>query len=278
MYQRALSLQEVIYGPWHAFVATTLHQYGELLLERKQLDEACRLLQRAVIISGRVFGPQHMDVTPRLLSLANAYKATGKVADAEVLLNRALNIHEEPDTPSYLDVADISCSLAAVQRMLNLHEEASDLLYRALDIYHDVSPGSMDVAQACLRLGSVLFHLGQAEEARSLYEEALPIMERELGPNDPELAVAAVELARVLLGLNLTVPAYDALRRAVSIRVQFLGFSARVQDNVVYKLAAVALDDPRYLELWTSQLNDVPLTVPTIMHLFPDVPILGGKY
>ena len=60
--QRALTIQEKVYGPVHRAVVRDVNNIGTILWAKGDLDGALRYAQRALAISEKVYGPDHPNV------------------------------------------------------------------------------------------------------------------------------------------------------------------------------------------------------------------------
>jgi hypothetical protein len=77
-------------------------------------------------------------------------------------------------------------------------EEAESRLRLAVrDLDTGPQPGSLELADACHELATLLAGRGQPEEAAVFYERALAIRSERLGPGHPTLAVTLHNLALV---------------------------------------------------------------------------------
>jgi prepilin-type processing-associated H-X9-DG protein len=77
------------------------------------------------------------------------------------------------------------------------------------------------VAATLGNLAMVLFADGHLDEARSLFQRALAIMEKALGPNRPEVAAMLGKLAMVLNAEGHPDEARKLLQRALLIKQSF---------------------------------------------------------
>jgi tetratricopeptide (TPR) repeat protein len=67
--QRALAIQEAVYGPEHPDVASTLTNLGSVQQQLGEFAAARVTLQRALAIQEAVYGPEHPDVAITLTNL-----------------------------------------------------------------------------------------------------------------------------------------------------------------------------------------------------------------
>ena len=83
--QRALKIDEAVYGPNHPEVATDLNNLGGLLCATDRRAEAEPIMQRALKIDEAAYGPNHPEVARDLNNLAHLLHDTNRLNDAEPL-------------------------------------------------------------------------------------------------------------------------------------------------------------------------------------------------
>jgi len=184
--QRALAIEEAVYGPEHPEVAITLTNLGIVQLELGKLEAARVTLQRALAIREGVYGREHPEVAITLGNLGIVQQQLGEFEAARVSQQRALTIKEAVYGPEHPEVAITLTNLGRVQRQLGEFEVARASLQRALAIKEGVyGREHPDVAITLTNLGDVQRQLGELEAARACITRAAGIFERRLGPDHP---------------------------------------------------------------------------------------------
>ncbi|MGW6931367.1 FxSxx-COOH system tetratricopeptide repeat protein, partial [Lentzea sp. NPDC054927] len=218
LYERALAINEAVYGPDHPSVAINLNSLGNALQDLGQPADAVPLLERALAINEAVYGPNHPSVATNLNSLGNALAVLGQPADAVPLLERALAINEAVYGPDHPSVAINLNDLGNALQDLGQPADAVPLLKRALAIDEAAyGPNHHEVASNLNDLGNVLCDLDQPEDARPLYERALAIDEATYGPNHYEVATNLNNLGNALHALGQPEDARPLYERALAI-------------------------------------------------------------
>jgi serine/threonine protein kinase len=124
--------------------------------------------------------------------------------------------------------ADLMAVMGDVYRELAFYDEAKDLLGRSVAIRR-TSPGRsseegrLALASSLHGLGRVLEDRGEPGAARRLYEEALAIRERALGPVHPDVGRTVGALGRILLAQGDLRASRRLQERAVRILESGLG-------------------------------------------------------
>jgi len=134
LYERALAIDEKVYGKEHPEVATDLNNLANLYYAQGAYEQALPLSERALAIDEKVYGKEHPDVATDLNNLANLYYAQGAYEQALPLSERALAIMEKMLGKEHPDVATSLNNIAGLYYAQGAYEQAKPLLERALKI------------------------------------------------------------------------------------------------------------------------------------------------
>jgi tetratricopeptide (TPR) repeat protein len=190
-YERALAIRERILGPEHPGTAASLNNLGGLFQDQGDAALARRYYERALAIREKVLGPEHPDTAQSLNNLGFLLWSLDDLAGARRYYERALAIREKALGTEHPDHAD--------------HADHPDL------------------ARSLNNLGCLLFRLGDLAAARPLYERALAMRERALGPEHPETARSLNNLGFLLASLGDLAAARPYYARALAILEARLG-------------------------------------------------------
>jgi tetratricopeptide (TPR) repeat protein len=216
--ERALAIDETVYGPDHPDVARDLNNLASILRDLGRPEEARPLQERALAIDEAVYGPDHPDVATDLNNLATILRDLGRSEEARPLHKRALAITEAAYSPDHLAVGRNLTNLASNLWELGQPEEARPLQERALAIHEAAyGPDHLTVAICLDILALILRDLGDLEGARPLHERALAIDEAVYGPDHPAVARNLTNLASILRGLGDLERAQPLQERALAI-------------------------------------------------------------
>ena len=103
--QRALKIDEKVYGPDHPQVANDANNIGQILRAKGDLDGALSYTQRALKIDEKVYGPDHPKVAIYANNIGGILKDKGDLDGALSYTQRALKIDEKVYGPDYPQVA-----------------------------------------------------------------------------------------------------------------------------------------------------------------------------
>jgi tetratricopeptide (TPR) repeat protein len=216
--ERALAIDEAVFGPDHPKVATMVNNLGLVLRDLGDLAGAREALQRALAIWEKQLGPDHPNVASALNNLGMVLQDLGDLAGAGAAFERALAIWEKQLGPDHPNVASAVNNLGSVLRDLGDLAGARAAFERALAIDeaafgHD----HLKVATAVNNLGIVLRDLGDLAGAWAAFERALAIFEKALGADHPNVATLVNNLGLVLQALGDLAGARAAFERALAI-------------------------------------------------------------
>ncbi len=94
LYQRAIQLEENLFGPMHPLTAQAINNYGAALFRAGRHNAALEQFQRALATREEVLGPEHPKVAESLKNSASVLSALGRHAPAISRMRRALEINE----------------------------------------------------------------------------------------------------------------------------------------------------------------------------------------
>ena len=165
------------FGPEDPRLATSLNNLAGIYVTQGKYAEAEPLYKRSLAI----LGPEHPDVAASLNNLAVLYDNQGRYEEAEPLYQRALAVYEEALGPEHPNTSHGLNNLAALYYSQRRYKEAEPRLNNLALLY---------------------YHQGHYEEAEPLYERALAILEKVLGPEHPHTAGSLTKYARLLRALG----------------------------------------------------------------------------
>jgi tetratricopeptide (TPR) repeat protein len=218
IYERAMTIGEIIYGSNHSEVAVYINNLGLILQELGDLQGAQANFQRALEIDEATYGPNHPNVSIYVNNLGDVLRELGDLQGAQANFQRALEIDEATYGPNHPKVAIRLSNLGGVLRELGDLQGAQANLQRALEIDEATyGPNHPDVAIDVNNLGGVLRELGDLQGARDKFQRALEISEETYGTNHPTVATRLSNLGSVLQDLGDLKGAKENFERALSI-------------------------------------------------------------
>jgi tetratricopeptide (TPR) repeat protein len=224
LYERALAIDEKVYGPDHNMVAIDVNNLGLVLSSLGDLQGAKKLYERALAIGEKAYGQDHPQVAIYVNNLGLVLSSLGDLQGAKKLYERALAIGEKAYGQDHPQVAIYVNNLGNVLDDLGDLQGAKKLYERALAIDEKVyGPDHNTVAIDVNNLGLVLSSLGDLQGAKKLYERALAIGEKVYGPDHPTVAIRVNNLGSVLDDLGELKEAKRYYERALGIFRKSLG-------------------------------------------------------
>jgi len=134
-YERALAIDERVYGTEHPNVAIRANNLGSVLQDLGDRAGAKTQIERALVIGEKVYGREHPQVAIYASNLGGMLKALGDLAGAKALYERALAIDEQVYGKEHPSVAIRLVNLGALARAEGDLPKAQELFYRALGIF-----------------------------------------------------------------------------------------------------------------------------------------------
>jgi tetratricopeptide (TPR) repeat protein len=160
-----------------------------------------------------------------LHSMGVALNTLGEVRESLFCLRRALAIRQQLHGEDHPDSARTLQALGVLRVRDGEYHEAFEYFWVALRYYEAFEPETIDCAVTLQAIAGVYGKIGEFSEALECYVRALPIRERELGKDHPDVAATLHNLGVVLEKLSDHDEALDNLTQALSIRERRLGVS-----------------------------------------------------
>jgi tetratricopeptide (TPR) repeat protein/tRNA A-37 threonylcarbamoyl transferase component Bud32 len=195
LFAEALAIKRAVYGENHPEVAADLNNLAVVSQRAGELDRARDYLGDALAVNRTLHGRKHPDVATNLNNLGTVHRLRKEFDLAEARQRDALAIRLEVYGEAHLEVAASYENLAMT--LLQAGRAAEALTY-AEPCYTTrgrlLGTDAWSTAAAGRVLAEVLHALGRDDEAVSLLEKNLPILEQALGAEHDE-----TESARALL-------------------------------------------------------------------------------
>ena len=187
------------YGKDHPVVAKSQSNMGLVLLHLGQSLRAAQYFELALKNNLRNFGENHPHVVVSQTNLGLAFHDLGYYSYAVQLFKLALkgNLHNFGD--EHPQVAESRANLGLALSELGDYDNAFQHLELALasDLCN-FDEDNTHVAASRWKLASIFYRTGQLNEAKTLLEQALPIIKKSLGVNHPYY----IEIVRLLNAVN----------------------------------------------------------------------------
>lgn len=191
-----------------------LRARGEYAAAEAELLEALRLAEST-------HGEWSIETASALNALGMTYKYWGRFDDGRRVYERALAIVQRAFGDLHGDVATLHHNLGGLEHARRAFEAAEPHARRSVELRRELDgPEHVTTAEDEAAWAPILRALGRNTEAEALLRHALPILERELGPDHPEVAGAWNNLAAAVSDLREAAAAYH---RALAAKERTLG-------------------------------------------------------
>ena len=197
--RRAVAIRELVLGPAHPDLATSLHKLANACDNMGRPAEAEPLYRRVVAIREQAFDPEHPLVAEALGCLGFFLLQAGRRAEAEPIIARSLASYERTIGPEHPDLALSLFHMAWLYQASGRAAEAEPLYRRAIAAAEQaLGQEHPRVADFLSSLAGLYRVTGRHAEAEPLFQRAIAIRERNSDPEDPELAPSLNRLAGTL--------------------------------------------------------------------------------
>lgn len=222
--RKALRLGEALLGPDHCSLARSLDIIGEGLCAREAEDEAEPLCARSLAIREEQLGPEHPDVAKSLCLMGNCLIKMRQTSEADAALTRSLEVRRVALGPEHPETALSLLSLAinARQRLdLSCERLANSSLSILEKTYGSDHPETARAAVYLATTELIQQTWEKYEAAGEKVQQALPTIERALGPNHPLVAFACGLIASSKSSLGRSMEAVAWRERQLAILTEY---------------------------------------------------------
>ncbi len=194
---------------------------GGVLRARGEYARAEQVLLEALPLAEERFGAWSIETGGALNALGMTYKYWGRFDEARDVYGRALAILVRGFGEEHVDVATIHHNLGGLEHARRDFAAAEPHARRSVELRRRLlGTDHIATAEDEAAWAPILHALGRDDEAEALLRHAIPILERDLGPDHPEVAGAWNNLGSALSDLDAAAAAY---RHALSAKERVLG-------------------------------------------------------
>lgn len=223
LYERALEVQEKATGRVSRKVWPILNNLSVVYLELDELDKSEEALNQTLEIGEKMYGPEHPMVANTLVNLGDFYDEKADYSRAENFYERAVAITEKNFGPKSRGLEIVLANLAGVTSERGDYAKAETIGQRAVSIAEQFGPNNGRLGLPLENLAEAYRLDGQPETAEPLYERALAIYEKTLGPQHPFVADTLSGLADIYRDRHDFDKAESYYQRSLAIREKDFG-------------------------------------------------------
>ncbi|HUQ80950.1 MAG TPA: serine/threonine-protein kinase [Gemmatimonadaceae bacterium] len=216
--REALRLDRQIFGPGHAYVASSLTSLGNVLSAKGELGEAERSHREALGIRRVLYGSRHSTIARSLVNIAGVQFEDGRLDDAIASYRDGTEQFRQllgDKHPNYL-IASVSFARALAER--GDRARADSLLRAAVEKLDATKPAQYAaLVSARIGLARVLTAQGRAPEAIAMLEQALAMSVERYGAEHWRTAEARLALGEQLVAAGQRGRGEPLLRQADAV-------------------------------------------------------------
>ena len=236
---RALDIRARKLGPDHPLIAEALVGLGRVHWYLGDYEAAESEIHRAIAIRQRQKPPDGRALGGAFRVLANMEAENGDYASARTHFEQGLAVLNRTIGANRSVTAIGETMYAAFLSDLGERVEARRLYEHALSTFEKLGVDNSHKGRALLYLGGLLQRNRDYERARACYERALPIFEKQIGPEHVMVAECLRQLGSLCFELGDNARAGELIRRALEIEEKLRGPDHRDVADVLVGLADI---------------------------------------
>lgn len=213
----AYEYQKAIFSPGHRDLAPVLLNLGIIDLNLGNYGSARHYMEQGLQILEETNSLSQPRAITTFLALGAVLQETGDYEDAERYFLKTLERFEEELDPGHPIESIVLNNLGLVKANQGLVDDAIQYYQRSIEAGTRTSGSPTARVAPLVNLGNLYKRDWQHAAAREAYEEALGILQDELGPDHPTVGLLLSNLALSLVGLDELELAEDAIDRAERI-------------------------------------------------------------
>lgn len=264
MLERALKIDEANLGEDHPKIAASVKELATLMRGIGDFNGAKKMFERLLKIYELNFGLKHLKVATVVHELAVIYYQLGDLNSTKEMLERALKIYEINFRKNHPNLSIAFSNLSSLMKELGDMNGAKEMLERAMEIdkinfYKDYVlyttdtediplisrlqftgyPGDLKIIEVS-NMASSLRTLGDLNDAKLTYENALKIFESNLGSNH-NLGKLYNRFGRLLFAENDLIGANIMFEHALKFFEENLGSNHPSTKQVIGNQSLISL-------------------------------------
>ena len=194
-----------------------------LLADQERFEEAEPAFRQLLTVLTWTWGPTAPRTVTAQDGLGVCLLKMGRLAEAESLLIDAYQkLTAAPDTPAD-SLAAVTGHLAVLRRRQGQFEEAERLHDTTMELSRQLGERSRAYAAALINAGAFYKDVGRLDRARTVYEQARPIVTEVLGREHPDYVLLLSNLGDLEMESGNAARALELLNEACSIGRSSLG-------------------------------------------------------
>jgi CHAT domain-containing protein len=243
-----LELKERLRGPDHLETARSLHNLGDVRLERGELAAAASLHERGLSIRLKQLPANDSAVADSLDRLALAQIQRERWDDARQTLAKAQAIREARSEQSPLALARTLELVGWLNRYSGSYAAAARPVERALAIRRQLAPQHPDMIPLLELRGDLLFLRGDVTGAQQEWTDALASGIRTVGSEHPMISALQRRLALSAKAFGNLTESRQLLERSLQLADRSLAACNPELPAVLNDLASAVMYDGEYAE------------------------------
>jgi eukaryotic-like serine/threonine-protein kinase len=195
--EKVLPLHRKVNGPEHPDTLQAMTTLALSFRATGRRDEALRLQLEVVPLSRKAHGPEHPVTLQLMRDLSGFYWLAGRKDEALKIQEEVLALRRKVLGPEHPDTLTSMTFVTAEYLATGRQVEALKLGEELLSTYRKVNITKPDkLAELLLLMGACYDDADQPEKVIAILEEALPLLQKDLGAKAPNTTEAMITLAK----------------------------------------------------------------------------------
>jgi serine/threonine-protein kinase len=219
-FEKVHEIRKHALGPDHPYLAGPIENMGLVLAERGDEEGALEKYREALAQHLKSLPRDHMFNFSVYINMGNSLKNLGRYEESEASTRDALDVATKAFGEDSTQVAGVWQSLGSLALKRGDEVDAKKHFDRAVALYEKAGPLHFGTAAAVAGLGESELMLGNLDAAQARLEQSIALIEKDMGPDHPELDEPLRFLAEVHRKRGETKKAEQLLRRAKQVRLE----------------------------------------------------------
>jgi tetratricopeptide (TPR) repeat protein len=197
-FRKALGIQQSILGTGkHQTLALTHAQIGMVMKAKGNLEDALKEYQTAAMIQEASIGTDHVQTAPTYENLTSVFRCQDNLDAALEVCRKSKDCYDKALGAYHPTTATAWQTLGAIQNDMDMVEDALQSYQTALEIRESLGD-VQQTAETLQSIGTLLFEVGDPDEALVTLRKAFDILEPILGIDHPSTTGLADMINNVL--------------------------------------------------------------------------------
>lgn len=238
--EKALNIAKESFGESHTAYAGCMDSLAETYFKKGEPQKAEDLYRRSLAIKEKACGPDSPETVPTLVGLACLCKDTGRLDDSENLAMCCISIYKKNSRTDSAPALNVINLLGEIYLKKKEYRKALGVYEKLLPARKKIYGGEhLLVAEDMGKLATCYNESGDLYAAEKLMGQSQAILEKKLGPDNPDVAHILYSRAEVLRYMGKLKESKNLQERALAIKEKMPGMNDEQLLNDISNLVEI---------------------------------------